>query len=377
MNRRERLMASLRGEAVDRPPVCFYELNGLDEDAEDSDPFNIFNDPSWGPLIDLTRERSDRIVMRGAAFRDVVPDPVEEIAHTETFDRNGSRITVRTVRIGSRELVARSRRDPDVNTVWVEKHLLEDADDVYAYLSLPEPELSGEPDIAAILQAEQELGDAGIVLIDTPDPLCLAALLFDMSDYLIVALTEPALFHRLLERFAAALHARTEAVARALPGRLWRIYGPEYASPPYLSPGHFRDYVVQYDKPMVEAIQRHGGFARIHCHGRLAAILDDIASTGCTGLDPIEPPPQGDVQLRDVRSRHGRQMTLFGNIELSDIEGLPTDRFAEKVKRALEEGTAGEGRGFVLMPSACPIGRNLSPRTVANYELMVEMAGRF
>ena len=33
MTRRERLMATLRGETVDRPPVSFYEINGM-EDTE-------------------------------------------------------------------------------------------------------------------------------------------------------------------------------------------------------------------------------------------------------------------------------------------------------------------------------------------------------
>jgi hypothetical protein len=51
----------------------------------------------------------------------------------------------------------------------------------------------------------------------------------------------------------------------------------------------------------VKAIQRTGGFARIHAHGRLRLILDDIASTACDGLDPIEPSPQGDVTLAEVR----------------------------------------------------------------------------
>ena len=54
MNRRERLMATLAGSPVDRPPVCFYELNGLDERPEDADSFNIYNHPSWAPLIELT-----------------------------------------------------------------------------------------------------------------------------------------------------------------------------------------------------------------------------------------------------------------------------------------------------------------------------------
>jgi uroporphyrinogen-III decarboxylase len=128
---------------------------------------------------------------------------------------------------------------------------------------------------------------------------------------------------------------------------------------------------------MVESIKSYGGYARIHSHGNLKAILDDIAALGADGLDPIEPPPQGDVELAYVRERYGKDMVLFGNLEASDIENLPTIRFAEKIKRALEEGTSGTGRGFVLMPSACPYGRELSTLALRNYEKMVELVERF
>ena len=102
-------------------------------------------------------------------------------------------------------------------------------------------------------------------------------------------------------------------------------------------------------------------------------LLDLIAGMGADALDPIEPPPQGDMELGAVRQRHGRQLVLFGNLEIADIEMLPTPRFAEKVKRALDQGTAGEGRGFVLLPSASPYGRTLSPGTLRNYETMVQL----
>jgi len=69
-------------------------------------------------------------------------------------------------------------------------------------------------------------------------------------------------------------------------------------------------------------------------------------------------------------------MVLFGNLEVSEIENLPTDTFRERVQRAIEEGTAGNGRGFVLMPSSCPYGRELSPLTLRNYETMVEVIER-
>ena len=376
MNRRERLMRTLRGEPVDRPPVCFYELNGLDENPDDPDPYNIFNHPSWLPLIELTRQKTDRIVMRGAAFQDVQPDPVEDLSRIETWEESSpqghSRYTRRTIQAGRRTLTSLTRRDQDLDTVWTLEHLLKDTADLRAFLDLPAPKFSGRVDPANILHTEAALGDTGIVMLDTPDPLCLAASLFHLADYTVTALTEPVLFHRLLDRFAEALYSQVRAIAQVLPGRLWRVYGPEYASPPYLPPRLFREYVVEYARPVIQAIQETGGYARLHCHGRLNAILADILALGVNGLDPLEPPPQGDITLRDARRRCGDRVVLFGNIEVAEIETMPPARFETRLRQALADGTGEEGLGFVLMPSACPIGRILSERAVTNYALMVK-----
>ena len=127
---------------------------------------------------------------------------------------------------------------------------------------------------------------------------------------------------------------------------------------------------------MTKAIQAHGGIVRIHSHGRLRNILPLISEMGVDALDPIEPPPQGDVELREVRAQYGKQWVLFGNLEIADIETLPAPKFAEKVKRALAEGMTGAGRGFVLMPSASPYGREISALCLRNYEALVELAVR-
>ncbi len=373
MTRRERLLATLSGKTVDRPAVSFYEINGLDEESSYDDPFNIYAHPSWHPLIELAREKTDRMVMRGLYSSVLIKDPLETISESESVLRDGSRYTTTRLRTPNRTLNTRTRRDPDVNTVWTEEPFIKNSDDLHAFLDVTLQQEHGEVNVQPVTETESLLQDSGIVMIDTPDPLCLAASLFDMAEYTVIAMTQPALFHQLLEKFASTLWPAINAVSAALPGRLWRIYGPEYASPPYLPPAMFHDYVCRYVTPIIETIQKSGGYARIHCHGNLRAILNDIAVMQPDGLDPIEPPPQGDVELSYVRKRYGKEMVLFGNLEMSDIENLPTTQFEDKVKRAVEQGTAGEGRGFVLMPSACPYGRRISTLTLNNYEKMIDI----
>jgi uroporphyrinogen-III decarboxylase len=369
MTRRERLMATLQGRPVDRPAVSFYEIGGFAIDPADPDPFNIYNDPSWRPLLELAEAQTDLIRLRTPRLT----GPAERVFVTVTTEDTASRWTRTTVRAGGRTLTSLTRRDRAVNTVWVVEHLLKDVADLKAYLEIPDEALAETVDVADLWREDRELGDRGVIMVDTPDPLCLAAALFSMEDYVVIAFTEPVLFHRLLEKFARVLHRRTEIVAREFPGRLWRIYGPEYASEPFLPTRLFEEYVVRYTGPMVDLIQRHGGYARIHCHGRIRHLLPHFVKMGAVATDPIEPPPQGDITLAEVRRDYGRDLVLFGNLEIADIENLAPAQFEQVVAQTLRDGTAGEGRGFVLLPSAAPYGRSITPTTLANYETMVRL----
>lgn len=376
MTRRQRLMATLRAEPVDRPAVSFYEIGGWEPDPDDPDPFNVYNDPSWRPLLQLAEEQTDLIRLGVPTLRPANPDRRDEFFKTEQFLEDGRRFIHTTLRVGRRTLTQRTRRDPDIDTIWWLEHFLKDADDLKAYLELPDDVLDDEPDVSNLIEMEKRVGDRGIVMVDTADPLCVAAQLFSMQDYLLVAFTEQKLFHRLLEKLARPLQARTAKVAKTFPGHLWRIYGPEYASEPYLPPHLFAEYVVPYTGPMIETINRQDGFARLHCHGRIKNIIQYFIQMGACATDPIEPPPQGDVTLAEVRRQYGNDLILFGNIEVRDIESMPPASFEKVVSQALRDGTIGQGRGFVLLPSAAPYGRKITSTTMANYETMVRLATR-
>ena len=385
MNRRERLMATLSGRPVDRPAVNFYEVGGFNVDPSDPDEFNIYNDPSWKPLLQLAEEQTDLIRMRSpvkSRSHEVKSDASDgssrdEFFKTGEYTEKGCLFTFTTLKIGGRNMKSLTRRSHDVDTVWTVEHLLKNAEDLKAYLELPDEIFVEDVDVTGLIEEDEKLGNSGIIMVDTEDPICAAASLFSMEDFTVVAMTEQKLFHRLLEKLSVHIQARTEKTAQAFPGHLWRIYGPEYATEPYLPPGLFKEYVVRYTGTMVEAIQRHGGFARVHCHGRTKAVLDYIVEMGAAAIDPIEPPPQGDVELEYVRSKYGKELVLFGNIEVADIENCEPGDFEKIVEKSLIDGTKGEGKGFVLMPSSAPYGREITPRVMANYETMVRLANKF
>jgi hypothetical protein len=131
----------------------------MDEKPGDPDPLNIFSHPSWRPLLELTREESDRIVMRRVAFKDVLPDPLDEIAEVKQFSKDGSLYTLKTLKVGSCVLTSRTRQDPDVNTVWTLEHLLKDVEDLELFLQVPFPEHASSIDPTPVWEAEEALGE--------------------------------------------------------------------------------------------------------------------------------------------------------------------------------------------------------------------------
>jgi len=380
MTRRERLLATLNGEAVDRPAVNFYEIGGFLVNPNDPDEYNIYNSPSWQPLLNLAENHTDiiRLVSPVRAQSHLSWDGSEhkgirkQFVEEKVWEENNSRFTRLTFRIGRKELTSLTRRDKNLDTVWTVEYLLKNNNDVNLFLELPDEIFEENFDIAHLEEQEKKLGDKGIVMVDTEDPVCAVASLFNLEDFTIFAFTEPVLCHKLLEKHARYIHKRTEKVAREFPGRLWRIYGPEYITEPFLPSPFFKDYVVRYTGPMVKQIKNYGGLVRIHAHGRVKNVLDYIVDMGADATDPIEPPPHGDVDLKYLRKKYGKQLVLFGNIEIADIENMPSEMFRKVVKQSIADGTSGVGRGFVLMPTSAPYGRIISEQTLRNYQIMVE-----
>jgi len=378
MTPRERLMATLKGEKVDRPAVSFYEIGGFNIDPDDPDKYNVYNSASWKPLLELANRHTDIIRLASPVRADSHSSwsgnskADNQIVERSEWEEGDDRFSRLTYHINDKKLTSLTRRNKDIDTVWTIEHLLKNIDDVKTFLQIPDEIFEEQIDVEPLFEQETELGDKGILMVDTEDPLCAVATLFSMDDFTVFAFTEQDLCHQLIEKHARYIYHRTEQVSREFPGRLWRIYGPEFASEPFLPPHLFEEYVVRYDQSMVEMIQRYNGFVRLHSHGNIKGILNHIAGMNVDAIDPIEPPPQGDVDLEYVRQNYGHQMVLFGNLEISDIENMPSDKFRKVVRRSIKEGTDSDSRGFVLMPSSSPCTREISELTLRNYQIIIK-----
>jgi len=71
----------------------------------------------------------------------------------------------------------------EVDTVWVLEHFLKDADDLRAYLDIPDEVFQYQADGSNLFHLESQLVDAGIVMVETADPICQAAREYRGDEY--------------------------------------------------------------------------------------------------------------------------------------------------------------------------------------------------
>jgi hypothetical protein len=181
---------------------------------------------------------------------------------------------------------------------------------------------------------------------------------------------EPGAIRDLAEAWLERTVGKVDFLLSQEVGPFWHFNGVERASPPMMGPRQWEKLVVPYDGEIMRRIKAHDPQSRIHvhCHGRVGTLLDSFLAMGVDSIDPVEPPPQGDITFAEARRRVGDRMTLYGNIEFLDMETKTPDEIEALVRRAIDEG--GPER-TVLTPSATPHER-LSEVFVANARRYIE-----
>jgi uroporphyrinogen-III decarboxylase len=373
---RRRLRTALAGGVPDRVPINTYELAGRNS----LDWYH--QQPSYRGLMDYLRAHTDCITNwnpRAATDRYTCEErflcsdyPVEIESRTETtgqFQR-----TTRICHTPGGDLRSVSQTAVDVYTTWQVEHWCKSTADVDKALSVPyEP---ARYDASDLPRVQAELGEQGLVMASVGDPAYLAAELMSFQEYMMWAFEETDHFARTVAVIAGRVMENLRSQLDCCVLDLYRIVGPEYFTAPYLPPAMFRRFVVPHVTEMTRLIHARGGKVRLHCHGKMAQVLDMILETGCDGIDPCEPPPDGDIELDEVKRRcQARGVSVWGNIELKLLEQAAPGQVRAEVHRIMDQAKA--GGGFVLMPTAAPISLALSPRTEANYKALIDAGIEF
>ena len=300
---RRRLLTALGGGIPDRVPINTYELAGRNS----RDWYN--QQPSYRGLMDYIRAHTDCITNwnpRPATDRYTCEErflcsdyPVEMETRTESagqFQR-----TTRICHTPKGDLRSVLQAATDVYTTWQVEHWCKSTADVDKALSVPyEPARYDATDLARV---RAELGEDGLVMASVGDPAYLAADLMSFQDYLMWAFEETDHFARTVAVIAERVMENLRRQLDCCVLDLYRIVGPEYFTPPYLPPAVFRRFIVPHVTEMTRLIHSRGGKVRLHCHGKMRQVLDMIMETGCDGIDPCEPPPDGDIELDDLKRR--------------------------------------------------------------------------
>ncbi|HNT34712.1 MAG TPA: hypothetical protein PKH07_06925, partial [bacterium] len=232
MKSRERLLRALNCERPDRVPISTYELVGYNSRSFEN------NQPSYKSLMDFIRQETDCIAMWNPACNAHFVLSAYPVEVETDQKRDGDTTTIRQVfHTPQGDLTCTSKRLDGVNTTWRVERLCKNTTDVDRALLVPYvPPTYDASDYARI---KSEVGNHGIIMASLADPLCHAAELMEFGEYTIWAMTEPDHFTKTLQ----ALHERVmDNLTRMLEVNvvdLYRICGPEYATPPYLPPECF------------------------------------------------------------------------------------------------------------------------------------------
>lgn len=150
-----------------------------------------------------------------------------------------------------------------------------------------------------------------------------------------------------------------------------------YAGAGFISPAHYRRFVLPFERRAIADFR--AGFPDLpvytHTCGAISDRLELIAETGTGGIDTLDPPPLGDVDLADAKRRIGDRLFIKGNVDPVNtvLRGTPQQVRADAEARV---AAAMAGGGYILS-TACSVSPASPPANILALRAAAEAAGRY
>jgi uroporphyrinogen-III decarboxylase len=189
--------------------------------------------------------------------------------------------------------------------------------------------------------------------------------LFGYQEALMHLIDEP-------ERCEAILAAYTEGAAdlgvrQARRGVDAVLISSAFAGGGFISPRQYERFVLPYEAEVVRRIHETGVLVYTHTCGDIGDRLELMVRTGIDGIDTLDPPPLGSVDLADAKRRVGARVFFKGNIDpVNTLLGKSREEVRADAMARLRVGSPGGG---YILSSACSVSPRVPPE---NLTVLVE-----
>jgi len=362
MNPRDRLLATLRGGAHDCVPLILDGFRYVTVEQVEAEPDQakraiarrIFDQTTYS--FDTPSFVNRYLVAPPQAVREVRREVKagEEVVHFEIDTPKG-------------KLTAATSRNPISDTAWTVKYPVETIQEAEMLRSVPweQPCDLEPPDLR---DAPDNLLERGIVTTGVSSPFVCVAGMMPYQTFLEWCATDLPLIRELtavcLERILEVLDV---VLALKNVEYVW-MGGCEWLTPPMGSPRLYDELVQPFEQKVIERVHAAGALVHVHCHGNVRSTLERVVERGGDFIEPIEPPPDGDITFAEAKRRIAGRMALGGNIEVRTIAYGTAEEVDGAARRAFE----GDKDRMVLKASEGPLGR-LTPQMAANYHRIVDV----
>jgi len=361
VNTKERLFAAIEQRPVDRMPAMTYNFHPYTSQWQANEDGTFSGPSGYQPMMDAVLESGMGMMPKvGARHR----SERQERTHSQTFLEGDAEVRLTTLETPKGPLTTRFVKPAGQPGYYV-KSLIESDDDLQRYLSLPnEP---AQVDLSHAKEVYERLGNGGVVHLGYADPMYAVAQLFDFEDFCIRTVQQRSLIVDMIEREYERIRVELARMLEQVQGYdfMFCTAGPEVATPPMLSPDTFAALVVPYEKALVQMIHKAGQTSAIHCHGRVRRVLDQFMEIGIDALEPMEPPPQGDISLDEALEYVDGRICLMGYIQDQDLYRARPGEMRAKVcaVRQVVEGRT----GYIMTSTATPYMEDPPSDFVCNY----------
>jgi uroporphyrinogen-III decarboxylase len=184
---------------------------------------------------------------------------------------------------------------------------------------------------------------------------------------LLGLVTDRGKAHALLDRLTEA--SATWARAQARHGVDAVVISSAFAGGSFISRKMYGEFVVPYERRVAEAVKADGARVYTHTCGKIGDRLELMAETGTQGIDTLDPPPLGNVELAEARRRIGGRLFIKGNMNSVALLAYTTrDEVIAEATRCLRDGAPGGG---YILSTACSVSPHVEPWKL---ELLAEIA---